>query len=86
MTRQRKGMTEVERKGVITPEELTLLSRAFSRVTVELGLDGEAERNGAAAQLIHLFERGERDEDGLVRLTLHLSAIRRGLASAAPVV
>ena len=77
-------MTGVDGRGVITPEELTLLSRAFSRVTVELGLDDEAERNGAAAQLIHLFERGERDEDGLVRLTLHLSAIQRGLAGAAP--
>ncbi|HEV7255762.1 MAG TPA: hypothetical protein VGN97_22020 [Mesorhizobium sp.] len=77
-------MAELDRKGVITPEELTLLSRAFSRVTVELGLDDEAERNGAAAQLIHLFERGERNEDGLVRLTVHLSAIQRGLAGDAP--
>jgi hypothetical protein len=70
---------------VITPEELTLLSRALSRVTVVLGLEAEAERNDAAAHLIRLFETGQRDEEGLVHTALHVARMQGARTTLTPV-
>lgn len=70
-------------RGVIAPEELSMLSRAFMRMSVEMALIGEGERTDAAARLIRLFQAGEQGEDALVRRAVAATRAEQNRAAEA---